>query len=1051
MKQVIITMPRRAFTLLCGMALSATVLAQQIVVKGHVADATGEPITGATVRVQGQHGGAVTDVDGNFTLNANSGATVTIDYIGYASYKGTVTPNMSVILKEGNEKSLNEVVVIGYGVAKKSDLTGSVAALKPDSKNKGVVVNPQDMLAGKVAGVNITSEGGTPGGKSNIRIRGGSSLNASNDPLIVIDNVPIDNTGVKGVANILSTINPQDIESFNVLKDASATAIYGSRGSNGVIIITTKKGHKGGVKVSYNGSMTVSMKKNTVDVLDGDGFRALVKDKWGENSTAYSALGTANTNWQDLIYRTALSQDHGVTVSGAVGNTLPYRVSVGYTDQQGILKTSDFKRVTASLNLSPSLLNNHLNINLNAKGMYAHSRFAEGGAVGAAVNMDPTQSPYAYTSRFHTVKTIDAQGNKSFGYYADQTLKNFNGYFTWPKAGNYSDTNWPYTYNELATANPLALLNEKKDIANSREFIGSADFDYKVHGFEDLRLHATVGADIAKGKQTTDLTPAYQSNVDSYYGKHGYESILKRNLSLSTYAQYYHDFNDAAKNHFDIMLGYEYQHFWNSKNNNYWGFYGANNTKTGAYVDNLGNPTGASGNLSGQYYSPSIYATKSENFLVSFFGRANWNIMERYYLTATVRDDGSSRFKDHWAIFPSLAFAWRVKDESAFKNMKWLSDLKLRLGWGKTGQQDVNNDYAWIPTYTRNTGTGAFYPADGDGILYRPDNYTPKLKWETTTTYNIGLDWGINNQRLSGTLDWYYRKTSDLLNYAPTEALSAFRNQAWQNIGSMKNTGLEAAVSWKVIQSRGWYWTLDYNFTFNHNEITDLNGASNNGYPVANTIVSLGLDKYLEYNQVGHPMNSFWVFQQAYDRNGRAIENAVVDRNGDGQITNADRYFYKSPAPPVTMGLASRLEHNNWDFGFALRANLGNYVFDGVGLGFRNVSPNALFSSTNALTNKTAKAVAEGWQTDDLSAQLSDKWVHNASFLKLDNITVGYSFDKLFKNATWNGIGGRLYATASNVLTISKYKGLDPEIFNGYDNNIYPRPFSVIVGLNLNF
>ncbi|MBF1075001.1 MAG: TonB-dependent receptor plug domain-containing protein, partial [Prevotellaceae bacterium] len=458
-----------------------------------------------------------------------------------------------------------------------------------------------DMLAGKVAGVNITSEGGTPGGKSNIRIRGGSSLNASNDPLIVIDNVPIDNTGVKGVANILSTINPQDIESFNVLKDASATAIYGSRGSNGVIIITTKKGHKGGVKVSYNGSMTVSMKKNTVDVLDGDGFRALVKDKWGENSTAYSALGTANTNWQDLIYRTALSQDHGVTVSGAVGNTLPYRVSVGYTDQQGILKTSDFKRVTASLNLSPSLLDNHLNINLNAKGMYAHSRFAEGGAVGAAVNMDPTQSPYAYTSRFHTVKTIDAQGNKSFGYYADQTLKNFNGYFTWPKAGNYSDTNWPYTYNELATANPLALLNEKKDIANSREFIGSADFDYKVHGFEDLRLHATLGADIAKGKQTTDLTPAYQSNVDSYYGKHGYESILKRNLSLSTYAQYYHDFNDAAKNHFDIMLGYEYQHFWNSKNNNYWGFYGANNTKTGAYVDNLGNPTGASGNLSGQY------------------------------------------------------------------------------------------------------------------------------------------------------------------------------------------------------------------------------------------------------------------------------------------------------------------------------------------------------------------------------------------------------------------------------------------------------------------
>ena len=605
MKQVKITTPRRALTFLCGLALSAAAFAQQVVVKGHVVDATGEPITGATVRVQGQQGGVVTDIDGNFTLKANSGATVTIDYIGYASYKGTAAPNMNVTLTEGNEKSLNEVVVIGYGVAKKSDLTGSVAALKPDSKNKGVVVNPQDMLAGKVAGVNITSNDGTPGGKSNIRIRGGSSLNASNDPLIVIDNVPIDNTGVKGVANILSTINPQDIESFNVLKDASATAIYGSRGSNGVIIITTKKGHKGGVKVSYNGSMTVSVKKNTIDVLDGDSFRALVKEKWGENSKAYSALGTANTNWQDLIYRTALSQDHGVTVSGAVGNTLPYRVSVGYTDQQGILKTSDFKRFTASFNLSPSLLNNHLNINLNGKGMYAHSRFAEGGAVGAAVNMDPTQSPYAFTSRFHTEKTIDAQGNKSFGYFADQTLKNFNGYFVWPKAGNYNDTNWPYTYNELATANPLALLNEKKDIANSREFIGSADFDYKVHGFEDLRLHATLGADIAKGKQTTDQTPAYQSNGEAYYGKHGYESILKRNLSLSAYAQYYHDFNDAAKNHFDIMGGYEYQHFWNNKKNNYWGFYGAGNTKTGAIVDQWGKPTGETGNLAGHYYSPS--------------------------------------------------------------------------------------------------------------------------------------------------------------------------------------------------------------------------------------------------------------------------------------------------------------------------------------------------------------------------------------------------------------------------------------------------------------
>lgn len=1048
MKQVKIKLPLRMLTLAGGLLLTASSFAQTGAIKGQVLDASGEPVMGATITANGKTVG-ITDMDGNFSINAAPGTELTITYLGMSPKKVSASSNMSITMTE-DEKTLQDVVVIGYGVAKKSDLTGSVTALRPDSKNKGVVVNAQDMLGGKIAGVNVTSDDGTPGGKANIRIRGGSSLNASNDPLIVIDNVPIDNNGVKGVANILSTINPQDIESFNILKDASATAIYGSRGSNGVIIITTKKGQKGGVKVSYNGSVTLSMKKKTVDVLDGDQFRALIKEKWGENSNAYNALGTANTNWQDLIYRTAVSHDHGVTVSGSISDKLPYRVSVGYTDQQGILKTSDFKRVTGSFNLNPSLFNNHLNINLNAKGMYAHSRFADGAAVGAAVNMDPTQSPYAYTSPYHLAQT-DASGNKAFGSYADQILKNFNGYFAWPKAGNYSDPDWPYTYNELATRNPLAVLNEKYDVANSREFIGSADFDYKVHGFEDLRLHATLGADIAKGRQNTNYTPAFQGNNEAYYGNYGWEAILKRNLSLSAYAQYYHDFNDAAKNHFDIMAGYEYQHFWNSKNNNYWGYYGIKNTKTGKYVDEQGHDLGESGNLAGHVYNPSVYSTKTENFLVSFFGRANWSLMDRYYVTATVRDDGSSRFRDHWAVFPSVAFAWKINEENNFKKLDWLSDLKLRLGWGMTGQQDVNNDYAWIPTYTRNTGTGSFYPADGDGTLARPDNYTPELKWETTTTYNMGMDWGILNQRLSGSLDWYYRKTTDLLNYAPTEALSAFRNQSWQNIGSMMNTGIEAAISWKAVQSHGWYWTLDYNFTYNYNKILDLKGVSATGDPVPNTSFKIGTDKYLEYNQVGHPMNSYWVYQQAYDANGKPIENAVVDRNGDGQITNADRYFYKSPMPPITMGFASRLEYNNWDLSFSLRANIGNYVYDGVNQGFHNVSPNALWASTNFLSNKTANAVADNWQTDDPSSILSDRWVHNASFLKMDNITLGYSFQNLFKNSSWQGIGGRVYATASNVFTITNYKGLDPEVFNGYDNNIYPRPFSVIVGLNLNF
>lgn len=1039
MKQVKFTMPLRMLAVICGLILSVSAYAQQITVQGNVKDGTGEPIIGATIRVEGVQGGTVTDLDGNFVLKANQGATITVSYIGYQTAKVAAAPNLQIVLKDEVAKSLNEVVVIGYGVAKKSDLTGSVTALRPDSKNKGVVVNPQDMLEGKVAGVNITSDGGTPGGKSNIRIRGGSSLNASNDPLIVVDNVPLDNNGVKGVANILSTINPQDIESFNVLKDASATAIYGSRGSNGVIIITTKKGHKGGVKVSYNGSMTLGWKKGTVDVLDGNEFRQLIKDKWGEDSNAYAALGTANTDWQDLIYRTSISHDHGVTVSGSAGAYLPYRVSVGYTDQQGILKTSDFKRVTGSVTLSPSLLDNHLNINLNGKGMYAHSQFANTDAVGAAINMDPTQDPYSYTSRWYTDANFHNNGDGTANIYAgslQQTHSNLGGYFEWLKAGSYNDPTWPFTWNELSTKNPLAVLNERQDIANSREFIGSADIDYKVHGFEDLRLHATLGADVAKGKQVTVNTPAYPDNTYNYYGYHGSESILKRNLSLSAYAQYYHDFNDKAKNHFDLMGGYEWQHFWKGTDSNSRGYYQQTNNDE---------------SLRGTAYNEIYYQARTENYLVSFFGRANWSLMDRYYVTATVRDDGSSRFQDHWSVFPSFAFMWKINEEKKFKEINWLSDLKLRLGWGQTGQQDVNNDYAWIPTYTKNKDNRSLYPADGDGTMYRPDNYTPKLKWETTTTYNIGVDWGIIDQRLTGSVDWYYRKTEDLLNYAPTKALSAFRNQAWQNIGSLRNMGVETSISWKAIRSKDWYWTLDYNFTYNSNKITDLSGVTSDGSPVANTSIKIGTDKSLEYQQVGQPMNSFWVFQQVYDKNGKAIEGAVVDRNGDGQITNEDRYYYKSPAAPVLMGFASRLEYKNWDFSFSLRASLGNYVYDAVSQGFHNVSKNALWSSTNFLTNKTATAVADNWQTDNVAAILSDRWIHNASFLKCDNITLGYSFQDLFKTAHYKGIGGRAYVTASNVFTITNYDGLDPEVFNGYDNNVYPRPFSLIVGLNLNF
>lgn len=1031
MKQVKIKLPLRALTLASGLLLTVSSFAQTNAVKGHVKDASGEPIMGATITVNGKAVG-ITDMDGNFSVDAAPGAKITFTYLGMTPQTVKASSNMNITL-EDDSKALNEVVVIGYGVAKKSDLTGSVTAIKPDSKNKGVVVNAQDMLTGKVAGVNITSNDGTPGGGAKIRVRGGSSLNASNDPLIVIDGLAMDNDGVKGLSNLLSVVNPQDIESFSVLKDASATAIYGSRGSNGVIIITTKKGRKGQKPtVSYSGSITISEKKNTIDVLNADEFRATVEKLYGKDSEAYSALGTANTNWQDLIYRTAISHDHNITVSGAA-KSLPYRVSVGYTDQQGIVKTSDFKRATASLNLNPSFFQDHLTLNLNAKGMYARTLYTDGAVVSAAVRMDPTQDPYNFTSEYHKNQLRDKDGNSL----QDQTLKNYGGYFQWSKKAEYGDNTWPFTYDSTTQMpNPLSLLDQGSQIAHSRSFIGSADIDYKVHGFEDLRLHATLGADISKGRQSQSFAPSCPNAL--YYGSYGGEEILKRNLSLSTYAQYYKDFNKI--HHFDIMAGYEWQHFWRSKNNDYVGYYPETNNDA---------------SLAGTERPHTPYSEKSESYLVSFFGRANYTLLDRYFLTATVRDDGSSRFKEHWAWFPSFAFAWKANEEAFLKNANWLSDLKLRLGYGKTGQQAGSiGDYEWIPSYSISTGTNGFYPVTGTGELYRPNNYRPDLKWETTSTYNVGLDWGIMDQRLSGSVDWYYRKTTDLLNYAPLSSMAGYKNQAWQNIGSLKNTGVEAAITWRAIQTKDWFWTMTYNFTYNKNEITDLNGVSENGAPVVNTNIKVGdgSGAYLQANQVGYAMNSYYVYQQVYDKNGKPIENCVVDRNGDGKINESDKYLYKSPAAPVTMGFSSRLEYKNWDFGFSLRASIGNYVYNNVEQSMSNMNTGEWFSnSLKYFSNRMKSTVERNWQTYEITSKLSDYYVKNASFLKCDNITLGYSFNNLFKSSGWHGLSGRAYATASNVFTITNYDGLDPEVGDGNDNNLYPRPFSVVVGLSLNF
>ena len=1004
-----------------GLFLSVSAFAQSTIT-GQVKDATGEPVIGASVLINGTSNGTVTDLDGNFSVSVQPGATLTISYIGFQKQQVAATNGMVITLQEDQAQQMNEVVVIGYGAVKKSDLTGSVTALKPDSKNKGLVVNAQDMLAGKVAGVSVTSDGGTPGGGANIRIRGGSSLNASNNPLIVIDGVAMDQTGIKGVSNPLSLVNPQDIESFNVLKDASATAIYGSRGSNGVIIITTKKGRRG-LQVSYNGSFTVSRNSKNLDVLSADEYRSLIAKKFGTDlytldsngnkvPTAYSRLGSANTNWQNEIFRTALSHDHNVAVSGQVGDWLPYRVSAGYTNQQGIIKTSNFERFTGALTLSPSFLNDHLKVTLNAKGMWTKNRYADGEAIKAARQFDPTQPVYAS------------------GY------DNFGGYYQWLDDGTaLNDSSWPKTYYSLATKNPVSILNLKNDRAISRDFLGSADVDYKVHGFEDLRFHVTAGVDVAKGRQVTDVDPASPQAI--YYGSYGWESQLKRNMQLSAYAQYYHDFNDKAKNHFDIMAGYEWAHFWHNTKNAYWSYYPSTN----------GDAT-----LAGKQrnYAPYYYAT--ENYLVSFFGRANWSLMDgRYMVTATVRNDGSSRFKEHWATFPSFAFAWRINEENLFKQIDWLSDLKLRLSWGMTGQQEGIGDYNYFAIYEMNTGNESTYPTAGNGSLARPKAYDPNLKWETTTSYNVGLDWGVLKQRLTGSIDWYYRKTTDLLNSATVPAGANFRNQVMSNIGSMYNMGVETSLHWLAVNAKDFNWTMDYNFTYNYNKITNLNGGSDPNYFVPTGGISAGTGGNIQAQHVGNAVNSFHVFQQAYDKNGKPLEGVVVDRNSDGKITDADKYYYKAPAAPVTMGFASRFEYRNWDLGFALRASLGNYVYNDAFASTSNMSNSEIFVKSKFLVNRPTDVVADNWLSTETTSTQTDYWVQNASFLKMDNITLGYSFANLLKQGSWNGITGRIYGTVNNVFCLTKYKGLDPEVFNGIDNNLYPRPISFILGLNLNF
>ena len=1032
MKQVKFTMPIRMLALICGLILSASAFAQQITVNGHVKDATGEAVIGATVQVVGQTGGAITDFDGNFSIKANPGDKIKVTFVGYQEAIVDAAPNVQITMQD-DAQTLENVVVIGYGRAKKTDLTGSVTAIKPDEMNKGLITNAQDALQGKVAGVHITNGGGAPGGSATIRIRGGSSLNASNDPLIVIDGLAMDNYGIQGSSNPLSMVNPADIESFTVLKDASATAIYGSRASNGVIIITTKKGQKNQKpRIAYNGNVSVSTIKKTIDMMNANEFMSFVQNKLGYDDATwkaskeyslmgyYDAAGThlfADTDWQKEIYRTAVSTDHNVTVSGGL-KKMPYRVSLGYTGQQGIIKTSDYQRYTASVNLSPTFLDDHLSLNINGKFMHSETSYANSGtAIGAAVGMDPT-------------KPITSD--------VDVYKKHYAGYWQWATPVSRNDKVWIYGVQNTAPKNPVAALELYSDKGKSNVYLGNIEVDYKIHGFEDLHIHANGGADITSGKSNKEQSPYTYDTGVYYYGSYGWNTMDTYNLSFNIYAQYMKDIADT--HHFDIMAGYEWQHFHKKTDYFYCGYYPTTNED----VDDDGNL------LAGKQYQPSentLY--KTENYLVSFFGRFNYSLLDRYLLTFTLRDDGSSRFhKDNrWGLFPSAAFAWKINEEPFLKNAKALSDLKLRLGWGITGQQEGIGDYTYFASYTTNS-KGAYYPILGEGITYRPDAYNPDLTWEKTTTWNAGLDFGFMNDRLTMSIDWYYRKTKDLINTVFVPAGSNFAEKVTSNIGSLHNTGIEYSINWRPIQTKDISWQLGYNVTWNKNEIDELVASSGDDYKITygGRAVGTGSADGVKAWKVGQSASAYYVFQQVYDAMGQPIQGQYVDRNADGVINNDDRYFYKQSTPDVTMGFTSKLIYKNWDLGFSMRANLNNYNYFALECGNSNISLSNL-SQGGAWKNVMKMETAKDWQYVDGTDGMSDYFIQNASFLKLDNITLGYSFERLFgKN-----ISGRVYATAQNVLTITKYNGLDPEVDGGYDSTLYPRPFTGIFGVSLNF
>lgn len=963
-------------------------MAQTRTIKGEVTDAqNGEALIGATVMVEGEKGGTVTDFDGNFSLQVSSSAKkIKVSYIGYIDKVLSISDNMKVKL-ESDSKALADVVVIGYGTARKSDLTGSVATVKSKDFNKGLVSSPEQLINGKVSGVQIMSNSGSASAGSTIRVRGGASLNASNDPLIVLDGVPLEQGGISGnSSNFLSMINPSDIESMTVLKDASSTAIYGSRASNGVIIITTKKGQQGAVKVNFNTTNSLQTRAQMVDMLSRDEFVNVINQFGTDNQK--SLLGTANTDWNDEVYRTAFGTDNNLSVSGSIDKWLPFRVSVGYYNQSGLVRKDNVERWTGNVVLTPSFFQDHLKLTINAKGTLNNNSFNNGGAVWAAATFNPTIPVYS--------------GNDKYG-----------GYNEALDADGYPVN--------AGVRNPRGLVDLYDSKSKVSRFIGSMDVDYKVHFLPDLKLHATVGADYAKGDGTV-YVPAYAAqsyNKDESLGGSDYKYGPQKNENrlLTLYANYAKYFEDIKSN-VDLTAGYDYQ-YWKSTTPLYY-------TKSAAGT-----------NLS------TVKASDYRHVMLSYYGRINYSFDGKYLLTATVRRDASSRFsKDtRWGTFPSVALGWTLTEEPWLKNQKVLSNLKLRASYGVTGQQEGIGNYNYLPVYTYSvTGAEAFI----NGLYintYRPEAYVSDLKWETTTSWNFGLDFGFLDGRIGGAIDFYTRKTKDLLASVPTAAGTNFSKTILTNVGNVDSKGIEVSLNATPIQTKDWEWNLSYNFTWQNMKVKNLSLIK--GGSQTNVKVGPSIDAYqFQVLSEGYEPYMFYVYHQLYDsKTGKPIEGAYADLNNDGEINESDLYRYHSPAPKYIMGLSTSLRYKQLTLGMSFRANIDNYVYNGMGMStgaFETVSYN-----NSQLNNLNTSFLKTGFKTRQY---LSDYYVENASFLKLDNLSLSYNVGKINKWASLT-----VSAMVQNVFTITGYSGTDPEVPNGMDNSFYPRPRTYSVSLGLQF